>query len=61
MKKTYIQPATEVTRLNACQPMLTTSIPLSDTGTDVQFTREDLSVFEDESSFDFDEENEFGF
>jgi hypothetical protein len=49
MKKTYIQPTTEVIRYHLCQPMLTTSMPLSDTPTGTQFAPEGL--------FDFDDDN----
>jgi len=40
MKKKYIQPIVEVIEYNLCQPMLTTSVPLSDTGTGTQFAPE---------------------
>ena len=37
MKKKYIQPTVEVIEYNLRQPMLIGSLPLSDTGTDIQF------------------------
>jgi hypothetical protein len=40
MKKKYIQPIVEVIEYNLCQPMLTTSVPLSNTETDTQFAPE---------------------
>lgn len=49
MKKTYIQPTTEVISYHLCQPMLTTSLPLSDTTTGTQFAPEGV--------FDFDDDN----
>ena len=40
MKKKYIQPTLDVIEYNLRQPMLTTSVPLSNTGTDTQFAPE---------------------
>lgn len=51
-KKTYIQPTTEVIRYHLCQPMLTTSMPLSDTPTGTQFAREDFFDVDDDSALD---------
>jgi hypothetical protein len=47
MKKKYIQPIVEVIEYNFHQPMLTTSVPLSETDTDIQFAPE--------REFDFDD------
>ena len=40
MKKKYIQPTVDVIEYNLRQPMLTGSLPLSNTGTDTQFAPE---------------------
>ena len=53
MKKTYIQPATEVIRYHLCQPMLTTSLPLSNTDTETQFAPEGMFDFEKEGPINF--------
>jgi hypothetical protein len=42
MKKTYINPTIEVIMFNPDQPMLNGSIPLSETDTDTQFSRDEL-------------------
>lgn len=48
MKKTYIQPTLLVVKYDLCQPMLTTSIPLSDIDTGTQLAPEiDLDEFFD--------------
>ena len=61
MKKTYIHPTTEVIHYNLCQPMLTTSVTLSETGTDIQFSREETLDLDDGNFFGFEEESPFDF
>ena len=52
MKKTYNHPTLAVIRCNHCQPVLTASIPLSDTTTGTQFAPEDFFDVDDDSSLD---------
>lgn len=52
MKKTYNHPTLAVIRCNHCQPVLTTSIPLSDTETSTQFAPEGFFDVDDDSSLD---------
>ena len=47
MKKTYIHPTIEVIHYDLYQPMLTTSITMSETGTGTQFSREEIFDFEE--------------
>lgn len=47
MKKKYIRPTVEVIEYNLRQPMLTASIPLSDTDTNIQFAPEgEFEIYE---------------
>ena len=52
MKKTYNHPTLAVIRCNHCQPVLTASIPLSDTTTGTQFAPEDFFDVDDDSALD---------
>jgi len=52
MKKTYNHPTLAVIRCNHCQPVLTTSILLSDTETSTQFAPEGFFDVDDDSSLD---------
>lgn len=50
MKKKYIQPTIDVIEYNLRQRMLTGSLPLSETDTDIQFAPEfDLELSDDEA------------
>ena len=55
MKKRYIHPTTEVIELDLSQPMLIGSLPLSDTGTDIQFAPDldiEMGVMTNQLNFD---------
>lgn len=47
MKKTYINPAIEEIQFDPSLPMLSGSLPMSETETDTQFSREDIFEMED--------------
>ena len=56
MKKKYIQPTVDVIEYNLRQPMLTGSLPLSDTGTDIQFAPDlDIEMGVMTNQLDFNE------
>ena len=52
MKKTYNHPTLAVIHCNHCQPVLTASIPLSDTGTNTQFAPEGIFDADDDSALE---------
>ena len=56
MKKKYIHPTTAVIELDLSQPMLIGSLPLSDTGTDIQFAPDlDIEMGVMTNQLDFNE------
>lgn len=52
MKKTYINPITEEIQYDPSLPMLNGSLPMSDTETDTQFSRDDIFEWEDKDALD---------